>query len=293
MPGPLPPFAWFRTFDCAARNASFTRAALELNLTQSAVSQHIRSLEAHFGTSLFVRRARGVVLTDAGRQLLTYVAGAMADLHAAAKLFSGRGQDSVLEIACSSSFARLWMCRHIDAFQEANPGTSIRIISALWPDEYARVKADIQIRYGSAELVGGGAEPLLEDVVIPVCHPDLAGAFEAEAASPDMPLIHVLGTENTWDRWSQQHEVSLSSSSGLYVDADELAVELAERKLGVALCGRLLCRPLIENGRLCIPFGGEMPSSENYYVALGGAEKSKEAAQRFRRWILKAVRNTK
>ncbi len=289
MPRSLPPLIWFRTFDCAARHGSFSRAAQELNLTQSAVSQHIRSLETRLGATLFTRQARGVALTDGGRQLLTYVAGAMADLNAAAELFSGRKQESVLEVACSSSFARLWLCRHIGSFQESHPGTGVRIVSALWPDEYTRVKADVQIRYGPAELVGEGAEQLLEDVVIPVCHPDLAPDAKAGDGMRDALLIHVLGTENTWDRWSQHHGTPPDAPPALHVDADELAIELAEQKQGIALCGRLLCQPLIQEGRLHSPFPGEMPSNENYYVALGGTEKSKDRAQQFRKWILETV----
>ena len=228
-----------------------------------------------------------MALTDSGRQLLTYVAGAMADLTRAAELFSGGQQDPVLEIACSSSFARLWLCRHIGAFQKANPGIAIRMVSALWPDEYARVKADIQIRYGPAELVGEGAEPLLEDMVVPVCHPDLLrGGSLAESAT----LIHLLGSDNTWERWCRQQGRALGPAPALYVDAEELAVELAEQGQGVALCGQLLCRHLIEAGRLARAFAGEMPSSENYHLALGGAEKPKAAARHFKAWILETVR---
>ena len=87
MANSLPPLTWFRAFEVAARHLNFTSAAEELNVTQSAVSQHVRALEQRFGVQLFERKARGLALTKSGRQLLPYVSGAVEELSKATKMF--------------------------------------------------------------------------------------------------------------------------------------------------------------------------------------------------------------
>ena len=101
----LPPLTWFRAFEAAARHLSFTAAAQELGLTQSAVSQHVRSLELRFGQMLFARKPRGLALTDAGRRLLPAVAKAIGGLAEASALFEPARPDSLLTVATSVSFS--------------------------------------------------------------------------------------------------------------------------------------------------------------------------------------------
>ena len=102
----LPPVAWFRAFESAARHLSFTAAAEELGLTQSAISQNVRSLEVRFSTILFERKPRGLALTDAGRRLLPDVTAAMGSLSNAAGIFEGASESGLLTVAASVSFAQ-------------------------------------------------------------------------------------------------------------------------------------------------------------------------------------------
>ncbi len=285
----LPPLNWFRAFECAARHLSFTGAAREMNVTQSAVSQHVRLLEKRLGTPLFVRKARGIALTEPGRRLIPYVSGAMADLAMATDMFEPHRGDNVLEVACSSSFARLWLCKHIGDFLGQQPTLDVRIVSAIWPDDYSKIESDVQVRYGSAELVGDGAERLLVDTMIPVCHPDLASGLDQKNGFSDTSLIHTMGTANTWARWSKIMGVEIPSSASLSVDSDELALELAENGLGVALCGRFLCHDIIAAGRLCMPVDSAMPSDENYYMAVREDRRAGDAAAEFCAWLSTAV----
>lgn len=286
----LPPLNWFRAFECAARHLSFTGAAREMNVTQSAVSQHVRLLEKRLGTPLFVRKARGIVLTEPGRRLIPYVSGAMADLATAADMFEPHRGDTVLEVACSSSFARLWLCKHIGGFLGQHPTLDVRIVSAIWPDDYSKVESDVQIRYGSVELVGDGAKRLLQDTMVPVCHPDLAPEFCGRGTNPGVPLIHTMGTANTWGRWSKMTGMVPTPSASLSVDSDELALELAENGLGIALCGRFLCHDILAAGRLCMPVDRAMPSDENYYMAVHEDRRAGDAAAEFCAWLSAAVR---
>jgi len=256
-----------------------------MNVTQSAVSQHVRLLEKRLGTAVFVRKARGIALTEAGRRLLPYVSGAMADLAMATEIFDPHRGDDRLEIACSNSFARLWLSRHIGAFLTQFPDLDIRIISAIWPDDYAKLESDVQIRYGAPELVGDGATRLMRDTMIPVCHPELSARIAKTSGITDVPLIHTVGTANTWARWSASTGTDVSSSTSLSVDSDELALELAENKQGVALCGRFLCQDILDAGRLCMPVPESIPSDENYYIATRSDLSASGPATVFRTWL--------
>ena len=282
----LPPLTWFRAFECAARHLSFTGAAREMNITQSAVSQQVRLLENRLGTQMFVRKARGIALTESGRRLMPYVSGAMADLSLATEMFDPHQGDDILVIACSSSFARLWLCGHIGNFMNNQSTRDVWIVSANWPDDYTKVDSDVQIRYGSRDLVGDGAERLMQDTMLPVCHPDMeslySGAFQG-------PLIHTMGTANTWGRWSSETGVDVGAIASLSVDSDELALELAENKQGIALCGEFLCRDKLESGQLSQPVPGAIVSDENYYVAIGSGRGAETAAQAFVTWLFEAI----
>ena len=124
----LPPLNWLRAFESAARHLNFTTAAREINLTQSAVSQHIRSLEMRLGAILFVRKARGLAITDSGRQLLASVAPALADLTKATAMFMPQRTENSLKVACSWSFSLAWLSyRHRPVYYHLFPVFGCRL----------------------------------------------------------------------------------------------------------------------------------------------------------------------
>ena len=171
MVQPLPPLSWFRAFECAARHLSFTLAAQELNLTQSAISQHIRSLEHRFGCALFIRKHRGIALTDQGRRLLPEVANAINILRSASETLETPADKRLLTISVSTSLAQWYLAPRLKNFAANHPDLGLRIISKVWPDEFTGSNADVEIRFdapGSAFLFprhgdsqGLGAAPSL------------------------------------------------------------------------------------------------------------------------------------
>lgn len=285
----LPPLNWFRAFEQAAKHLSFTGAAAELNLTQSAVSQHVRSLELRLGAILFVRKARGLALTDAGRRLLPHVADAMADLSAATALFQPQKTDDALLIACSSSFALLWLSPRLDRFLDRYPGTDLRIVSTLWPDDFVMSEADVQVRFGSAELVGEDATRLLPDDIVPVCKPDLAKRGATPDALFDLPLIETVGTADTWQSWAAAMELETPPSLSRSVDSHALALTLAEAGLGVALVNRLLAGPGIAAGRLDLPCDVSVPAKDGYFFAVRETAAKDTIARRFEDWLMEEI----
>ena len=129
MPKQLPPLSWFRAFEASARSLSFTLAARELNVTQSAISQHVRALETRLGTNLFERKPRGLALTATGRQLLPYASSAIDGLTKATEIFQPNTYAIEISISCTMSFAQLWLTPRLIEFRQLNPQIAIDLSS--------------------------------------------------------------------------------------------------------------------------------------------------------------------
>ena len=131
----LPPLNWLRAFEASARALSFTSAAQELSMTQSAVSQQIKSLESALGRVLFLRRARGLELTDEGRGYLPTVQAAFALLEEGTHVLTGRNAPDVLELQVNLSFALFWLSPRLEAFLAEYPWVQLNLATAIWTEE--------------------------------------------------------------------------------------------------------------------------------------------------------------
>jgi LysR family glycine cleavage system transcriptional activator len=285
----LPPLNWLRAFESAARHLNFTTAARELNLTQSAVSQHVRSLEMRLGTILFVRKARGLAITDSGRQLLASVAPALAGLTKATAMFMPQRTENSLKVACSWSFSLAWLSSRLGLFLASYPGIRVQIVGTLWPDDNRLVGADIEIRYGSRELAGDGAELLFEDEVLPVCAPHkLQGDLTIESMYQS-GLIHTVGSSDTWYSWAEYLGLKSPDSVSCSVDSYSVAMELARNGVGVALVSRVIAEDSLRSGALVVPVNLAAPAIDNHYLAINSREGDTSAADHFADWLRNQV----
>ncbi|MEM6942550.1 MAG: LysR family transcriptional regulator, partial [Pseudomonadota bacterium] len=167
----LPPLTWLRSFEASARHLSFTAAAQELGLTQSAISQQVRSLELRLRVQLFVRKPRGLALTDDGRRLLPQIGASLDQLDVAVSAFETGSQSGLLTVAASVSVVRWLIAPRLKAFLHDHPGLRIRLVGTIWPDEFSASLADVEIRFGSKQQVGRDAMRLMPDHLIPVSAP--------------------------------------------------------------------------------------------------------------------------
>lgn len=284
----LPPLSWFRAFECAARHLNFTAAADELGLTQSAVSQHVRSLEMRFGVPLFVRKPRGLALTDAGRRLLPYASEAISSLAAATAIFEPAQPEGVLTVATSLSFAQWYLAPRLQLFLDAHPGARIRIRTTLWPDDFVLSEADVEIRFGAPELVGEGAEPFLPDRLVPVCSPALAAESRSWEELRKARLIQAVGTSDSWSSWAEHLGLAPPASISQMVDSYGLAVDLAQAGAGVALSSFILAAPGIAKGCLAVPLDAAAPARDGYYMAVR-TRGSETLADLFSAWLRSQV----
>lgn len=285
----LPPLDWLRAFEASARLGSFTAAARELNLTQAAVSHHVRSLERRLGVALFVRLPRALRLTEIGAAYLPPVRQCFDQLGAAtAGLFGPTGRRSLV-VRAPVSFAALWLAPRLPDFIAAHPGVALRITSAVWEHAAPDDPSDIDIRFGAGPWPGREAELLVNWGAVAVCRPDLAPNGDAAAriaALSRAALIHVAGYEDLWLRLLQPHGVSLPPFRGVNVDTSLAALELAASGHGPAIVLEGFARPYIASGRLAVATGDLLPVEQAHYlVGPEGATRPPPEAAHFRNWL--------
>lgn len=274
----LPPLTWFRSFEAAARTLSFTAAAEEIGLTQSAVSQQVKSLEMRLGVPLFARRPRGLSLTDEGRRLLPQVGAALETLASAAGTVATGPSKNLLTVATSVSVAQWLIAPHLPGYTALYPETRVRILSAIWPDDFHNARADVEIRFGSHKQVGKDAVALLPNRLVALKSPHLSGRLE------ELPLIETVGTSGGWQAW--QAEMGPAQQPALYTDTYGMALQLASHGSGVALVSELLSRHAIASGLLERAHPGAIPGQEAYYLSIN---ERVPAAVAFRSWLQDTV----
>lgn len=225
------PLIWLRTFAAAARQCSFTRAALELNLTQAAVSKHMRALEMHIGKPLFVRQAHGIQLTELGGRYQVEVEAALVALdHATSDLF-GLGDQRAVNLHCNMAFSHWWLMPRLSDFYQHNPETDVELHHSIWDMQHEPIKGDIHIRYGLGNWAASQAIRLTDDELLPMAAKHLCLQQACE-----LPLIHVLGYRHGWHWYVEQtqQEVLLQRHQRK-VDNSVAAYEMAAHGLGIVL----------------------------------------------------------
>lgn len=287
----VPPLTWFRSFEAAARHLSFTSAAAEIGLTQSAVSQQIKALETRLNVVLFRRLPRALALTDEGRRLLPEVEAALDVLSRATARYDLGGVDRVLTVAASVSVIDWLILPHLDQFRATHDACSIRFLSTLWPDDFATSRADVEIRFGSARQVGKGAVPLAGADLIAVATLALWpwGAEEHSAHLARLPKIETVGTSVHWgDVLQEVSPVDQTPADQNMVQADSygLALRLAQFGQGVALVPRSLAQYAIASGHVVQCGTRSIPAKEGYHLAIAdGADATDQVAHAFADWV--------
>ncbi|WP_108781458.1 LysR family transcriptional regulator [Pontivivens insulae] len=271
----LPPLTWFRSFEAAARTLSFTAAADEIGLTQSAVSQQVRALESRLGVALFMRRARGISLTDHGRRLQPQVEQALETLASAAGAFGPDQTSGVLNVATSVSVAQWVIAPNLPEFTAMFPDLRIRLLSTVWPDDFHASTADVQIRFGSRAQVGLNAEALEPSRLVALRSPMLQGDLA------EVPLIETVGTSVGWRDWPILDGGPLVPS--LYTDTYGMALQLAAQGNGVALVSELLASHAIATEQVVRVTEQTLAGREGYYLSIA---EGNPAAADFRTWLM-------
>src|ERR1700752_3875314 len=205
MTARLPSLNGLRAFEAAARHLSFTQAASELNVTQTAISHQIRRLEEELGLRLFIRKNRSLALTPQARDYLPGVRAAFNDLRLATDRLLRKDDSKVLTVSTIASLAAKWLLPRLTDFQEANPGIDVRITTSTALVDFQRDDVDAAIRYGRGQWPGLRADWLMAGQLFPVCSPALLTGEKPLRRPQDLaghPLLHSSGIyDDDWRLW--------------------------------------------------------------------------------------------
>jgi len=283
----LPSLSALRAFEAAARYRSFSRAAEELNVTTSAISHQLRTLEDWLNVPLFVRNSRPIKLTEAGIAYSRDLALAFDQIvKTTAELLSSSGRE-MLTVSTMDSFATNWLVPRLSRFREENSWLDVRVTTSDRFVDFDREGVDIAIRYGSGQWRGTTSELLFEDNVLVVCSSKLLGSV-GKAFRPELyTLIHD-GSTPGWAEWFQaERQLDLMNlTSGIYFNHTYLALQAAMNGDGIALASEPLVRDLIEYGHLISPTTVKLQGFGAYYFVTTTARTNIQKVQVFRDWLM-------
>jgi LysR family glycine cleavage system transcriptional activator len=283
-----------RAFEAAARHLSFTRAAAELHVTQTAISHQIRRLEAQLGVRLFARGKRALSLTQEAQSYLPAVRAAFEDLRAATTRLLRPNHGRLLTVSTMASLAAKWLLPRLVGFQEAHPGIEVRISTSSHLVDFRREEVDVAIRYGRGRWAGLRAQWLMAEDIFPVCSPTLLKGKNALRRPADLAhhtLLHAGVSRDDWQLWltAAGLPTNLAAKPGLTFDLSLMALQAAIDGLGVALGRTPLVEADIAAGRLVVPFDVKLPAEAGFYVVAPEETADTPKIAVFRDWLTASV----
>ena len=284
----LPPLLWLQAFESAARTLSFTAAGSELGVTQAAISQRIRLLEDRLGQKLFVRHARSLTLTPAGQAWLPSIHDAFSRISEGTTEVFGMTSEKPVTLRATPVIQQSWLAPRLVALHQQKPHLLLRLVSAIWPDDFGPEGADIEIRYGRGEWSGLEMLPLGDEQLLPVCTPALARELTKPSDLAGHTLLHAVGFGVGWPGWLQAAGIAHLEAECLSLTCDNqvMTLALASQGGGVALPHRRL---LDQRQDLVAPFNVEVPSDERFWLVRPSKRQVSEEAGEVWDWLATSV----
>ena len=296
---PLPPLDLVRGFEAAARRLSFTLAAQELFVTQSAVSRQVQALEEFLGVKLFERRHKALELTQAGPAYYRAAASALAELRAATQRLRESTRGHVLTVTSTVSFASLWLVPRLGRFRQAHPDIDVRIAATHLVVDMAREGVDLAIRDVPSGREPPGSVRLVGERMCPVASPAYLVEAKAPLERPGDLRRHVMLALHdpqgrwpwlTWAAWLEANgEADLVPGGSLTYDQYDQVVNAALHGQGVALGRMSLVESLVEEGRLVALFGKRMQIPRALHAIYAPGAEHRPEAQAFVDWLRKEI----
>ncbi len=287
----LAPLNPLRSFEAAARLASFTAAGEELNVTQTAISRQVRVLELHLGQLLFTRHAQGIELTAAGRQLYPAIRRAFDDMATAISAVNRRRRQEVLAIQAYSTFSQYWLIRRLSEFQALHPEIDVRLTSSSVRVDFDLQDIDAAIYSGVIEEPSLNADFLTSMELLPVLSPSLM-KIQGDSGLDlgKVKLLHSLSRPDGWTNWLEGAQLAhIDGTKGNKFESSAMAFLAAIQGAGVALGVRVLVEHYLATGELVAPFSHVNTLAGGYYLVSPKSRPPSRALREFRRWLLQTM----
>ena len=298
MTRPLPSLNALRAFEAAARHLSFTRAASELNVTQTAISHQIKGLEEQLGVQLFRRLPRGLLLTEEAQRYAPALRAAFEQIVAATEQLCAGGTGGALMLSTVPSFAAKWLVPRLGRFRAAHPEIDLRISASLRLVDFAREDFDVAVRMGRGNYPGLRVDALFGEVMFPVCSPGLLTGPKPLGRPEDLRhhvLLHDVdvfasafsSVPQAWRLWLERAGVhDIDVERGPVFEDSAMLLDAAIEGQGVALGRSALVAADLAAGRLVKPFDISLPFELTHYLVCPEATADRPRIAAFRAWLL-------
>ncbi|SFC88423.1 LysR family transcriptional regulator, glycine cleavage system transcriptional activator [Bosea sp. CRIB-10] len=268
----LPPLNALRAFEAAARLGSFSKAAEEIGVTQGAIAQQIRHLEAFLGLTLFRRLPQGVALTEAAQEARPRLSAAFDALALIVQELKASHAGRALTIAALPCIAQLWLSPRLPALQQAFPGLAISINAMEEPPTGRHDSFDLALFYLAKPPAGSLA--LDEDSLFPICTPALAGKLRTPVDLAGQTLLHDAVWRGDWARWLRHAGIDgIDPGRGPSYSLYALALDAVLGGAGILIGRKSLVAPYLADGRLVAPFAEERPTGDKLTLLFPPAGK--------------------
>ncbi|NVO54239.1 LysR family transcriptional regulator [Rhodobacteraceae bacterium B1Z28] len=280
----LPPLNALRAFEASARHLNFRLAAEELGVTQGAVAQQVRSLEARLGELLFDRLPRGLRLTEAGRRFHSPLRRAFRLIEGAVEEFSDHHQ---ITISVTPSFASKWLVPRLNDFTAQHPDIQVQVDAKEGLADFSKDGVDIAVRQSRKPIASDlQTVPLFSTEFVVVCTPDLA----AQVTNPSDLMRHVLLSDShgLWPLFLESVGV-LGKPRMMTFNQTSLAIDAAISGQGFALANAPLVASELASGSLVTPFDQVLFDDLSFYVVTPKKPRQPELAAKMRDWLISQV----
>lgn len=286
----LPSISCLQAFQSVARHKSITRASVELNLTQSAVSRQIQQLESLLDVPLFERVRQRVVITDAGKLFLNDISKVIACLKdATSRVMACGGNVGLLNLAVLPTFATRWLMPRLSDFLEKHPGVTINLATRLVPFDFETEPFDAAIHYGSANWPGTMMHLLMPEETVPVCSPKYKRdcGIRKPRDLKHAILLHQTSRTDAWAEWFETARITDAHSlRGPRFEQFTMIAQAATCHLGVALLPKLFIEEELASGKLVLLFDHPIRSANSYYLVVPEPKNSSLLIAAFTQWIV-------
>ncbi len=290
----IPSLQALACFDAAARHESYTRAAQELALTQSAVSRQVAALEEFVGHALFRRTRHGVALTERGADYARAIAPRLQALERdTLEAMSGQGVAQSLTLAAVPTFATRWLIPRLPALRKLHPGLEVHIETRTRPFLFSDSGCDAALFAGTPQQMqqwaGTQCTLLMHEQMLPVCAPQLLrrGRPASVAELATWPLLQQSTRPLAWREWFRNAGLDAPmAQAGSRYELFSMTVAAAVHGLGVALAPRLLVEQELQSGALRVACLREPPGDRAYYLVTPERSEPRAALAAFRTWLL-------
>ena len=286
------PLNALRVFEAVARHGSFSRAADELGMTQTAVSYQIKLLEEHIGELLFLRQPRRIVNTETAERMLPSVSKGFEHL-GDAMLAAVQPSSQTLEIHSSPTFASHWLARNLGSFQLAWPGIAVRLLRVSKITDFGRDPADISIRWGVGPWPEHECHLLGRFSYAPMLSPALAASAGGISQPRHLLRLPIIGAQqDSWQTWFasaglEPPDLSVHKRHN-YIEQD-LCANAALAGQGVAILNHIYFAEDLASGRLIAPFNHHCSDDIGIWLVYPESRRNNPKIKVFREWILAAV----